>query len=905
MKKVILLFFAFSMSCSFAFAQPFYASEIARFEGIEQINVKWADMNNDGKLDVLGFKLEDGQIDIFILIQKDTTDFQYLELLLDSPSGLDFQLKDINHDGFIDIVYPKSEEQGSLVVALNRKGLNFDIQEIDIRAETFIIYDVDFDGDEDFIVCSTNDNKDSFVTWIKQDTSFLEMNKIMNISLVSASYYLSNEHVMAFVHHEEGNLNDELVKFSFDDDSIKMDSFADFPRINSVATGDLNQDGIIDFIINASENDTTKVNYIYYQNLSGFEVDSTTLANLKSANFCLADIDLDGLADILSIGQGEQDSVIFHKNEGSQLFSGDSSFFAINVGFINLPADIDDDGDLDLLSLTNANDTIIIYTQINQTTIQNKGPGPVYIRPPLTIYDQTFFSWQKTNDDHTDSASISYELFLQNEATGTYHTMLGYDMDTTNRVGFRKVVGNGYQWFDNTYTANHLENGKYFWGVVGVDNAFYASSDIRKSNGPCHNYYVPVNCFDLIVADTTVCFNSDITLSLGEENDLVSWFSVKKGFLSKSPELTFKALEPDTIYAYYFPKIPCDEETDLCVLNYSLAVDIEKRDEEILVPYTVCNDSSNVISVSGEWDSVNWWNNNKLVASGNEIILDSIPEFPLVAEAFDSLICPVYDTLELKSKEKIFDPGVLPNSIAACKGQPTQIDIFSSINIEALDFFWSPPEVFDDPNIPNPEITVNDLDKIELVVVEDNCFIDSIDFVLEINELPIVTTNGDQEIFRGEKVRLEADGAETYSWSPDIGLDAPNSKNTWAAPVSTTKYKVRGTDGNSCSVESSLLVLVKRSVFVPDLFTPNGDGNNDYLRVYGEGIKEISFLIYDEKGAKIYELNANALNSGWDGNYQGRELPGGTYFWTVSGQFIDGQSVSYQGKNKGSVRLLR
>jgi gliding motility-associated-like protein len=575
---------------------------------------------------------------------------------------------------------------------------------------------------------------------------------------------------------------------------------------------------------------------------------------------------------------------------------------------MSIPADINDDGDLDLLTLISENDSFSFFVQLNQTTILNKGPEPVHIFPPLTVYDETFLSWSLTGDDHADTLAISYELFIEREASDTYHTMPGYDMDTTTRDGFRKVVGHGYQWFDRQFTANSLENGRYYWGVVGVDNAYYASSDIRNrvgEGGPCVDFYTVLNCFDLILRDTTVCFNSTISIDLDRGSDSISWYSVKQGFLEKSPVLNFQVLESDTIYALHYPKIPCGEETDLCVLNYSMAIQVEKRGEDLLGDLSICAGTENIVTVEGAWDSVRWWYDETIVARGPEITLDSVPQVPIIAEAFDSLSCSVYDTLQMDKLERAFNPESIPKTIAACQGQATEIDVFSGINIENLQFNWLPQELFDDPYLPNPNLTASREMQILVIVTENNCYVDTLIFDLDLAPLPTITTNGDQEIFRSEKALLEAAGAASYLWSPDDGLQSPGSQNTWAEPAITTNYSVRGSSEQGCYADADLNVLVKNSVYIPDLFSPNGDGNNDYLHVYGEGINKVSFKIFDERGSLLAEIDESFNSQGWDGTISGNELPSGTYFWTVNGEFSDGQPITYLGKNKGTIRLVR
>lgn len=885
------------------FTQPFSASEIMRFDQAEDINLKWADLNEDGKLDLVGFKQVENELIAFALIQNDPADFLLIELPFEDAAGLGFQLKDMDHNGWIDVIYSKTGIEESLIIALNQGGLNFENQEIEIYAKDFLIHDLDKDGDEDLIVSSIDENEKHFITWIEQDTTFQLKNELMNLSLISDSYHVENEHVVTFIRNYSEVVEDNLAELSIKDGKLQLNKVTKFPFINSIESGDLNHDGMVDFVINSIGDNSVQSNGIYYQNLNEFEVNYQIIANLEQAVFSIADIDLDGLADILASGQSDTDTLtIFYKNDGESEFTADSSFLEINSAYLNLPADIDDDGDLDMLSVVKENDTIKIYTQINQTILTNVGPKPVMIHPPLTIYNETFFSWEETVDDHTDSLSITYELFIREEASDKPHTMPGYDLNETQRYGFRKVVGHGYQWFDNFYTARALENGRYYWGVVGVDNAFYASSDIRRC--PCLDYYTPVNCFDLIVEDTTVCFNSEFTIDLENGDDSISWYSVKRGFISKSPELIFRAIESDTIYAYYIPKIPCNEATDRCVLNYSLVIDVEKREDQVLDTFTICADSMNRIKIDGEWEKVNWWYNNEKVASGNEIELDSIPEISLVVELFDASECPIYDTLRIEMKEKIFDPGLIQTTLSVCKDQVFQIDLFSSEDQSLLEFSWSPTNLFDVPNKADPNIRASTQEYIEVKITEDKCFVSYIEFALEIHDLPTVTTNGDQFMFQGEQVLLVADGAVLYEWIPEDKLLSPRLKSTLAEPAITTTYIVTGTDENRCFSEASLTVNVKMSVFIPDLFSPNGDGNNDNLQVYGEGIQDISFRVFDERGSLVYEMNAAAGN-GWNGTYSGNELPTGTYFWTVNGQFVDGQPLSYQGKNKGTVRLVR
>ena len=88
--------------------------------------------------------------------------------------------------------------------------------------------------------------------------------------------------------------------------------------------------------------------------------------------------------------------------------------------------------------------------------------------------------------------------------------------------------------------------------------------------------------------------------------------------------------------------------------------------------------------------------------------------------------------------------------------------------------------------------------------------------------------------------------------------------------------------------------------YIPNSFTPNGDGINDIFRAIPVGIANTEYLkIYDRMGKLIFETNR--WLRGWDGNYQGRKQPTAAYVWMVKGTDKYGKVI----EKKGTVLLLR
>ncbi|OFY05388.1 MAG: hypothetical protein A2W93_05535 [Bacteroidetes bacterium GWF2_43_63] len=133
-----------------------------------------------------------------------------------------------------------------------------------------------------------------------------------------------------------------------------------------------------------------------------------------------------------------------------------------------------------------------------------------------------------------------------------------------------------------------------------------------------------------------------------------------------------------------------------------------------------------------------------------------------------------------------------------------------------------------------------------------------------------------------------------------------NSENTDSIVALTPGvFSVTVTDANSCGwirqasiIESDDLCFIPH-VWVPNIFSPNGDGNNDAVFVRGEGVEYLTFIIYDRWGEKIFE--SASMDYGWDGTYKGNELDPGVFVFYVKATFVDAS----QSEIHGNITLVR
>jgi gliding motility-associated-like protein len=145
-------------------------------------------------------------------------------------------------------------------------------------------------------------------------------------------------------------------------------------------------------------------------------------------------------------------------------------------------------------------------------------------------------------------------------------------------------------------------------------------------------------------------------------------------------------------------------------------------------------------------------------------------------------------------------------------------------------------------------------------------------------------------------------------WTPSQSVSCDSCQEVYLQPYETTTYTVRATGPEGCTEKTNITVRVasNRKIFVPNVFSPNDDGNNDFFYPQsGKNIKQITyFRVFNRWGELIFEnknFQANSLNSGWDGNYKGEKMADDVFVWAMEIELRNGIKETY----KGDVTLMR
>lgn len=192
---------------------------------------------------------------------------------------------------------------------------------------------------------------------------------------------------------------------------------------------------------------------------------------------------------------------------------------------------------------------------------------------------------------------------------------------------------------------------------------------------------------------------------------------------------------------------------------------------------------------------------------------------------------------------------------------------------------------------------------------EYGCFVDTSAVKVSVYPLPTVNAGNDVESLAGTTLQLNAIGSANITnwlWTPDKYLDCNTCASTVAKPLATTEYTITVKTAYGCTASDKVILKMlceAEKVFIPNAFTPDNDGKNDYFIIKGIGIVK-HLVIFDRRGYKVFEKNnfiASDRASAWDGTLKGQQLPTATFVYFAEMECPDGGTFT----RKGTVTLIR
>jgi hypothetical protein len=193
---------------------------------------------------------------------------------------------------------------------------------------------------------------------------------------------------------------------------------------------------------------------------------------------------------------------------------------------------------------------------------------------------------------------------------------------------------------------------------------------------------------------------------------------------------------------------------------------------------------------------------------------------------------------------------------SVCMGETVTIDATTSTGIP----IWSTSD-----SVMSITVTIS-TDTFFVASLNDNCGSSTDTIFISVFPPFSVDAGPDLTIPLGASVQLNATGANSYLWAPAQFVDCPDCQSPMGITTGDITYFVTGFDENGCTATDTVNVFIdgEISIYIPNVFSPNGDGQNDFFTVYGATWTTYKLEIYNRWGGLVFESeNPNIPWSGY------------------------------------------
>jgi len=247
------------------------------------------------------------------------------------------------------------------------------------------------------------------------------------------------------------------------------------------------------------------------------------------------------------------------------------------------------------------------------------------------------------------------------------------------------------------------------------------------------------------------------------------------------------------------------------------------------------------------------------------------------------------------------------NNTYACPGAPFQLQVSG-----AVFYSWINTTGLDNNTLPDPMASPPLQTDYTVVGYDRNhCFSDTATIHIQMAPSPTVSADESLIVPTGSTITLNARGSNDvtqWSWSPSDWLSCTDCPSPQCTPRNSIDYIVTVKNEYKCPASDTIslkLICEQGRVYIPNGFSPDGDGKNDVFYIKGTGIRIIKYLrIFNRWGEIIFEranFNIDDRSSGWDGNFKGHPAEPGTYVYIAELVCDSGETFPM----KGSLILVR
>jgi len=313
------------------------------------------------------------------------------------------------------------------------------------------------------------------------------------------------------------------------------------------------------------------------------------------------------------------------------------------------------------------------------------------------------------------------------------------------------------------------------------------------------------------------------------------------------------------------------------------------------------------------------WTPNIFISPSNTISNPSFSDSTdLVYHLKETTIYGCIDSMAIPIT--VYDSAIttISNDTSICAGTSAYLIAYSSSDTVSADlttYLWTPSTGLNFDNIYNPIATPETTTTYTVFIQENPCFSATRDVTVTVIPIPEIAVTAQTPITAGYPSQLSATITNSvvvsaWSWTPTSTLSCDSCFDPIAIPTMNTTYTVTATTPIGCVGTADVTVVLgckeAQQIFIPNTFTPNGDGNNDRFYLSGRGLGQIKRMsVYNRWGEEVYHaenINANDPGAGWDGTYRGQVLQPDVFVYVFDVLCeVDNTTFSL----KGDISLVR